>query len=275
VERPTPDPVVVAHYTANLEDGRITDGPGQLELLRTQEVVRRHLSSAPARILDVGGATGVHAAWLADDGHRVHVVDLAPAQVARVRELQAAGRGAVTAAVGDARALDEADGSVDAVLLLGPLYHLVDSADRLRALAEARRVLRTGGLLFAAAVSRFASLFDGLARGYITEPAFRAIVDQDLATGVHQNPDGRPGWWTNAYFHRPDELAEEVRTAGFDLVELVGLEGVGPWLPDLATRWADPVTQAQILDAARLVEHEPTVLGVSPHLLAVGRRPTS
>jgi SAM-dependent methyltransferase len=270
--RPTPDPAIVAHYRDHLEDGRITEGPGQLELLRTREVVRRHLPSRPLVILDVGGATGVHAAWLADDGHRVHVVDLAAEQVARTLELPAAQRGRVTAAIGDARALDEADTSVDAVLLLGPLYHLLDAADRALALAEARRVLRPGGVLVAAAISRFASLFDGLTQGFITDPDFRAIVEVDLATGEHRNPDGRPGWFTNAYFHRPEELGEEVRAAGLDLVEVVGVEGVGPWLPDLASRWAEPDWRARILEAARLIEHEPTVLGVSPHLLAVARR---
>ena len=60
--RPRPDPVVLAHYDAHLEDGRITEGAGQLELLRTQEVIRRHLPTGPQRVLDVGGATGVHAA---------------------------------------------------------------------------------------------------------------------------------------------------------------------------------------------------------------------
>ena len=85
--------------------------------------------------------------------------------------------GRVTAEVGDARDLPLADASFDAALVLGPLYHLTDRADRLRALAEVRRVVRPGGLIFVAAISRFASLFDGLARGFLFEPGFRDIVD--------------------------------------------------------------------------------------------------
>lgn len=116
------------------EDRLSRTAHGQLEFLRTQELLRRHLPPAPARVLDVGGGPGVHARWLAEDGHVVHLVD----PVARHVE-QAAARHGVTAALGDARALDQDDGSVDATLLLGPLYHLVDPADRLAALREAVR----------------------------------------------------------------------------------------------------------------------------------------
>ena len=83
------------------------------------------------------------------------------------------------------RTLDEhfgADASVDAVLLLGPLYHLTERADRVRALAEGRRVLRPGGVLAAAAISRYASAVDGLFRGHLREPGFEAIVERDLPT---------------------------------------------------------------------------------------------
>ena len=69
---------VLHHYATIREEQRISAGLGQLELLRTQEVLRRHLPSPPARVLDIGGATGVHASWLAADGYRVHLVDLAP-----------------------------------------------------------------------------------------------------------------------------------------------------------------------------------------------------
>ena len=159
------------------------------------------------------------------------------------------------------------------MLLLGPLYHLVEPDDRRAALAEAFRVLRPGGLLVAAAVSRFASLFDGLAHGYLFEAEFREIVAADVASGRHVNPTRRDGWWTTAYFHRPDELRSEIVAAGFAVDEVVGVEGLAPWIPALAERWVDPVEREVIVEAARLVEHEPGVLGVSPHLLAIAHRP--
>lgn len=76
-----PPPEVVRHYEMIQEGRRITEGLGQLELFRTQEVLGRYLPAPPSSILDVGGATGVHAEWLAFRGHNVHVVDLMPHHV--------------------------------------------------------------------------------------------------------------------------------------------------------------------------------------------------
>jgi hypothetical protein len=63
-----------------------------------------------------------------------------------------------------------------------------------------------GGCLLAMAVCRFASLLDGLYEGWLDDPLFWPIVDQDLADGQHRNPDpaGRPEFFTTAYFHTPE-----------------------------------------------------------------------
>ena len=202
-----------------------------------QEIVRRHLPPA-VRVLDVGGATGVHSEWLLDDGHTVHLVDLLPGHVARA-DARLGGHERFTASVGDARALPVPDASVDAVLLLGPLYHLTDRADRLATWREALRVVVPGGVVIAMAINRFASLFDGLAQSYLFDPAFRAIVAQDLATGVHENPTGDPRWFTTAYFHRPEELAAEATEAGLVVRETVGVEGLAHWIKSLASAFDD------------------------------------
>src|SRR5437773_3466782 len=90
--------------------------------------------------------------------------------------------------VGDARSLSWNDKTVDAVLLLGPLYHLTARADRIRALTEAHRVLKAPGLLFAVGISRFASTMDGLRSGFLKDAQFADIVDRDLKDGQHRNP---------------------------------------------------------------------------------------
>jgi ubiquinone/menaquinone biosynthesis C-methylase UbiE len=260
---------VVRHYEARHEEDRLVGGLAELELVRTQEVLRRHLPAPPARVLDVGGGTGVHAAWLLDDGYDVHLVDLTPGHVDRaLGRLEGAG---LTAEVGDARQLGAADAAFDAALVLGPLYHLHDRADRVRALTEARRVVRPGGVVGVAAISRFASMFDGLARGFLFDPEFMAIARRDLADGCHDNPDDRPHWFTTAYFHRPEELADEIAAAGLALVEVVGVEGLAGWLAHLDARWPDDGDRAVILEVTRLLEAEPSVLGLSAHLLAVAR----
>jgi SAM-dependent methyltransferase len=104
---------------------------------------------------------------------------------------------------------------VDGVLLLGPLYHLTCRDDRLQALREAYRVVRPGGVIAAAAISRFASTYDGLLRGFLEDSRFEEIVERDVREGQHRNPTGRPEWFTTAYFHHPEELRDEVIEVGF------------------------------------------------------------
>jgi ubiquinone/menaquinone biosynthesis C-methylase UbiE len=266
------DREIAAHYAEVPERRRL--GPLSLERVRTWELLGHHLPAPPAVVLDVGGAAGVYALPLAAGGYEVHLVDPLASHVEQAR--QASARQPQTplasAAVGDARRLEWPDASADAVLLLGPLYHLTDRADRVEALREARRVLRPDGVLAAAAVSRFASTCDGLVRGYLDEPAFEAIVERDLRDGQHRNPTGRPEWFTTAYFHLPDELAQEVTEAGLRLQAVVAVEGPAWMLPDIERRLADPARREPVLRAIRRVETAPSLLGASSHLLAVARR---
>ena len=257
------DDDITAYYDRGEEAGRLDDW-GRLELVRTQELLGRYLPPAPAVVLDVGGGPGAYAVWLAGLGYDVTLIDPVALHVEQAR---AAG---LRAELGDARALRLADASADAVLLLGPLYHLPEAADRRRALGEARRVLRPGGVIAVAAISRFASTIDGLLKRHLDEPAFEATIERALESGRHTNPMRHPGWFTTAYFHLPDDLGAEVRDAGFDLAALVAIEGVGAWLPDVDDWLDDPRRRAVLLRAITRVEAEPSLLGASPHVLAVG-----
>ena len=189
------DPAIETHYGTGYERSRLFPG-GQpsLEYVRSMELLERLLPAPPARVLDVGGGPGTYAAPLARRGYRVHLVDPVPLHVDQAHQASGADPAArFTAALGDARELAEPDASQDAVLLFGPLYHLTEAGQRREALAQARRVLAPGGRLLAMAVSRFASLLDGLYEDWLDDPVFRPIVDQDLADGQHRNPDPAAG----------------------------------------------------------------------------------
>ncbi|HVB96525.1 MAG TPA: class I SAM-dependent methyltransferase [Chloroflexota bacterium] len=267
-------PEIVAYYAKGGEVNRLEQKRNRLERERTQELLMRHLPPRPATILDIGGATGAYARWLTSRAYTVHLIDPVPFHIAQAQQLarDQPNTAPTSVQLGDARHLALASASVDAVLLLGPLYHLTERADRLQALQEARRVVRPGGLVVAVGISRFASLFDGFLSELFDDPPYAQIVAQDLATGQHRNPLDR-SYFTTAFLHHPDELRAEVEAAGLAVVDVVGIEGPGYWsVHDFDQWWNDPALKEQILAAARAVEHEPTLLGMGPHLMIVGRR---
>lgn len=268
---PELEPDVRAYYERGEEIHRLSGGfrSGPLELARTQEIMLRRLPAPGIEVLDVGGGPGVYAAWLASRGDSVHVVDPIPLHVDQASSVHER----VTAEVGDARQLSQADASFDAVLLMGPLYHLVARTDRLLALSEARRVLRPGGLLFAAGISRFAALIDLLVVDRLHEPDVLRVVEVVVETGVFKSADG--SLFTTAYFHRPAELMEEVDEAGFVDASIVNIEGPGAFVRDLDGRWADPSRRDVLLRAARMVESERDMLAAASHLLVLARAPGS
>ena len=203
----------------------------------------------------------------------MHLIDAVPRLVDEARRRSEVSSNPIrTCQVGDARDLPFDDGMADGVLLLGPLYHLTDMAQRLGALREVYRVLRPGGVLFAAAISRYASALDGIARDLLADPCFTAIVQQDLEQGQHRNETGKWDYFTTAYFHRPEELQAEVVSAGFTSQGVFGLEGPGWILSDFDQRWAEPRKREDLLRIARALEKEPSIVGLSAHLLAVGTK---
>lgn len=265
----------ILHYYGEAdEDSRLHTGWFKLEHARTQELILRHLPPAPATIIDAGGGSGVYACWLAAHGYRVHLIDVVPKHIeqARAESARQPEHLLASAEVGDARHLPHADGSADAVLLLGPLYHLIEREDRLACLREAYRVLRTGGLVWGAGISHFASLLDSLTHGFFDDPTFAPIVERDLDDSQHRNPTDNPLYFTDAYFHRPGELSRELLAAGFQMLEIVAIEGPG-WLARNFDRlWNDPVQRERLLAAVRKVEREPSVLGATSHIMAIGRK---
>lgn len=263
-----------AHYERGQEAQRLLKGLGQLELVRTQELLNRYLPAPPAVIFDVGGGSGIYACWLAQQGYEVHLVDVVPLHIEQARaasQLQS-DRPLANAVVGDARQLDRDDASVDAVLLLGPLYHLVDRRDRITALQEAYRILKPDGLLFAVGCSRFASTLNGLRNGYLADPTFVKIVQQDLLDGQHRNLNNHPAYFTTAFFHHPEELSEEVAEAGFSHETLLAIQGIGALLSNFEEYWQDTQQRERLLQAIRWLEAEPSTLGVTSHIMAIAKK---
>jgi ubiquinone/menaquinone biosynthesis C-methylase UbiE len=224
---------------------------------------------------DVGGGSGVYAFWLARKGYEVHLVDPVAKHIEQAKHASQnqPDYPLASAVIGDARNLDWKDNSMDALLFFGPLYHLTKREERIASLTEASRVTRKGGRIFAAIISRFASLMDGIFHHFLDDPVFVPIVEQDLIDGQHRNPTGNPAYFTSTFFHHPEEIAPEILESGLTLEKLLPVESLGGLLPDLDEIWQDSERRERLLRFIRAVEDESSLLGASAHIIAVAKKP--
>ena len=221
-------------------------------------------------IADIGGGPGRYTDWLIDAGYTVIHRDVVPHHVDQVRAKHG---DTVDTAVGDVRSLDLADASVDAMLCLGPLYHLPEEADRRRAIAEAARVTKSGGVLYVAAIGRWAARLQGILvdQLYVETPDAADRLAETEHTGLI--PAIFEGAFTG-YTHSPDQLRSEMDRPDMALEAIVAVEGPATMFCDniVAERLANNVDRAVLLDCLRAVESIPDLLGMSGHLLGIAHR---
>jgi SAM-dependent methyltransferase len=262
---------IKAHYNKHPESDRFDSPHGKLEYERTKAILGRYLPAAPADILDAGGGTGAYSFWLAGLGHRVTFVDLSDVHVATVRDKNRDSRAKLhDIREGSALTLDFAAESFDVALIMGPLYHLPPE-ERARALREMHRVLRKDGLLVSAYISRFAALMDGYRKGYIRDPVYAPLATGDVEHGMHDSPDDDK-YFTMAFMHRPDEVAPELKAAGFRILDVLAVEGLFWTYPHLGEFVEDRERFARLLQHAELIEKESSVMGASAHFLAISAK---
>jgi SAM-dependent methyltransferase len=257
-----------AFYSERSEAARLLHGIGQLEAVRTRELLTKILPAVPAVVYDVGGGTGHHAAWLADQGHTVHLLDPVRDHVERASSDH---RSLASAQIGDARALPWPDRSGDVVLLMGPLYHLAERHDRLRALQEARRVISKNGRLFAVIVPRWSSTLVGMMHGWTYDSDYAAMVRQEIVTGLHRRPSTWPRLFVDGFFHSRSEIEAEVSVTGFELERCAAIEGPAWMSQDFNASWQDAAKRQRILELSRHAENDPDLFAASPHVAIVCR----
>ena len=197
------------------------------EFAVTLRALKDHLPSPPAKILDCGGGPGRYAIELTKQGYEVALFDLSPSNLALASN-KAAEAEIELHGVHQGSATDLSrygNNTFDAVLLMGPLYHLLNKSDRQQAVAEAYRVLKPGGMLFAAFITRYAAIKWSAAN----DPLWAVERPEEtrciLETG-QLPPRGQADGEFVAYFAHPSEACPLVERAGFLVGTVLGVEGL-------------------------------------------------
>ena len=265
---------IIKYYTEDEDEhNRLTKGSARLERFRTESILSRFLPESPATIVDVGGGTGVYSFPLAKKGYSVHLIDLVPNHIEKAKSVDKLTKNHLASIrVGDARDIKMDDNMADAVLFLGPLYHITEREDRVKVLREAYRILKPGGLVFAVGISRFASFIDGISGGYIKDPDFISIIKQDLENGQHRNPKNKPYYFTTAFFHTPEELRGEVEDDGFKVRSELAIEGPAWITGNFDDYWKNTRLRRSIILFIEKIEGEPSLLGASSHIMIIAKK---
>jgi S-adenosylmethionine-dependent methyltransferase len=270
--------LVRAYYAAFGENEwqRLTWPAGAIELAVTTHALERHLPPR-GRVLDIGGGPGRYSIWLAQRGYRVVLADLSPSlvDIARTKIAEAG----VQAQIEDVSLCDVCDlsrfedNSFDAVLCLGPFYHLIEPADREQAVSELVRVLRPAGTAFVAFIPIYTFLRRTLdhedERHHLAQPEFMARL---MNEGVFLNDV--PDRFSVGYGVRPQEVAPFMERHGFQTLELLADTGFATeQAQDLqALAASDPETYDMVMELILDTASDPSLLGSSIHLLYVGQK---
>ena len=280
----TIDATVLAGYNAGIERDRLRTGIGLIEFERTKEILLEKLPPPPAVIYDIGGAYGEYAWWLASLGYEVHLFDLSETNIAMSAELaeEYPGTRLAAATVCDARAIPRPDASADAVLLMGPLYSITEYEERILAIRESRRLLKDGGLLFAAALTPYSVLVSRLAvyhendtpkRRELDDPAVLGMIGRALEDGCYINPEKKiANGIGSSHLHTAKALREELLCGGMTTSSVHGVMG-GAWLaPNIHELMINEETKRTLMKTVRMLDTHEEIIGLSGHLLAVARK---
>jgi S-adenosylmethionine-dependent methyltransferase len=240
------------------------------EFAVSKRALAQFLPPPPARILDCGGGPGRYAIHLALQGYQVTLLDLSAANLALARQ-KAGEAGAALEACVHGNALDLSafgSASFDAVLLMGPLYHLVRHEERVMAVQEALRVLVPGGPLFAAFITLYAGFRDAISKGYTEAYTDRPEWVSELLE-KHTNPSN--SGFTSAWFSHPNEARQLM--AGFGLREhtTLAVEGLAAGHEQHLNSLEGAAFEFWA-DLNYRVASDPCLWGASDHLLYVGSK---
>ncbi len=266
---------VRSYYDGFNEWRRLKSAPGKLEFLRTMRIVESSIEKG-ASVLDLGGGPGRYTIALARAGFRPSLADLSPGLIKRARKrIQRAGCANEVEAIEvvDGRSLAcFPDDTFDAVLALGPYYHLVTDTDRLHLASEIRRASKPGAWIAVAFLPRLAGV-----RGLIQRSATRSAQVPEgtllstLKSGVFHN--GERWGFQEGWYAEPTEIRDLFEGAGCKTLSMVSVKGVaaGQEKAVLRLRKHSEAAFEEVLDVIKRTQERPELVGSADHALWIGR----
>jgi ubiquinone/menaquinone biosynthesis C-methylase UbiE len=265
------NPDIDSFYSTTSEEGRLQLGLGPLEFERNKELISRYLPKKGI-IIDIGGGPGVYSEWLAGLDHEVHLIDPVEKHIKQASKRSKQAKKPFKAILGEAQKLDFPDSFADVTILHGPLYHLQQKEERIKALIEAKRILKPGGVILGFAINHSASTIAALLNGFIHAPEIFEMCKEELTTGIHTPPKNMPGVLPSAYFHRPDELKDEIEEAGLTYLDIYAVEGMIWMDKNYFESRSDAGKKARMMELMEIIEKDKALLSLSPHMMIAGRK---
>lgn len=261
---------VRGYYGLFDERSRLDTPEGAIEFQQTLGILKEHLAP-DSRILDLGGGPGRYALELVRSGYHVVLADISPELLDAARQMFVEERlpGSIES-IDEVNAVDLGrydDNSFDAVLALGPFYHLVGEDERERAATEIYRVLRPSGTAFVAYIPRISGI-----TGLIERAALRPnqvppdVLRETAETGVFRNASD--SGFQEGYYPWPGEIATLLRKAGFEVKDEVSLKSVAYRLEKQMVL-LDEHLKAEIVQMMADLSRHPEIIATSGHVLVV------
>lgn len=246
------------------EDARLRSRQGMVEFLTTMRYIEKYLKPGD-RVIEIGAGTGRYSHALAQAGYQVDAVELLEHNIDVFRQNTLPGE-PVTVRQGNALELScFPDGAYDITLLLGPLYHLYTKEEQRRALAEALRVTRPAGVVFAAYCGNDATVLQCcFGREFLKDPRYLALTDLDTFK-LSSTPE------EIFALHRREDIDALMDGLPAQRLHFVGADMATGYLRDTMEQMDDEMYELYLQYHFAICER-PDLVGASNHFLDVFRK---
>lgn len=255
---------VKKHYENYDEDGRLLSKHGMVEYITTMKYIEKYLKPG-MRILEIGAATGRYSHALARKGYHMDAVELVEHNIEIFRKNTKKGEN-VTITQGNAVDLSEfKNDTYDITLLLGPMYHLFNQEDKLKALSEAIRVTKKGGIIFAAYCMGDASILSyGFIRGEIYNIIEKCMLDMETFD-TFSNP------WDIFELYRKEDIDELRNQFSVTQLHFIASDGYTNHMRETVDRMDDRMYELYLKYHLATCERQ-DLIGYSHHTLDIFRK---